>query len=218
MNAPIPSPISTLPSAWQDILRHIKTRGEARAEDLAAQLGITVSGVRQHLTAMARDGLVFTTERREGPGRPKHYYGLTTFADSLFPRAYAALTNELLSYLDTESPEMVERIFQKRGERRLEGARQRTAGLPFRDQVRELATILDEDGYLADCEEREDGTFVITEHNCAVLGVAKRFGHACSSEIAFLRGAIPSADVTRISHMLAGGHVCAYEVKPRTAT
>ena len=80
MTTPIQTPLSTLPSAWQDVLRFIKKRGEARAEELAAELGITVSGIRQHLTAMTRDGLVSVAERREGPGRPKHYYALTPFS------------------------------------------------------------------------------------------------------------------------------------------
>lgn len=215
MSTPIQTPLSTLPSAWQAILRAIKKRGEARAEELAADLGITVSGVRQHLTAMARDGLVTHTERREGPGRPKHYYGLTAFADTLFPRAYAELTNELLGYLEGESPELLELVFKKRGDRRLVRAQKRSAGRDFRGRVQAVAEILDEDGYLAEFEEKPDGTFVITEHNCAVLGVARQFGHACSSEIAFLREALPGAEVTRIQHMLAGAHVCAYEVKPK---
>ncbi|MEA2526059.1 MAG: hypothetical protein QOF73_3286, partial [Thermomicrobiales bacterium] len=77
-----------------------------------------------------------------------------------------------------------------------------------------VAQILDEDGYLADFDERPDGTFVITEHNCAVLAVAQRYRHACSTELAFLQALLPEAEVTRIAHRLGGGHVCAYEVKP----
>ncbi|MFN8665331.1 MAG: hypothetical protein U0075_25850, partial [Thermomicrobiales bacterium] len=99
-------------------------------------------------------------------------------------------------------------------ERRLQRARERTAGLSFTDRVRAVADILDEDGYLAEFAEREDGAFVITEHNCAVLGVALRYGHACSSELDFLRAALPEAEVTRIAHRINGGHVCAYLVVP----
>jgi DeoR family suf operon transcriptional repressor len=63
----------------------------------------------------------------------------------------------------------------------------------------------------------EDGSFVITEHNCAVLAIAKKYQHACSSELAFLREALPDAEVTRVAHRLGGGHVCAYLVRPRPA-
>ncbi len=49
-------------------------------------------------------------------------------------------------------------------------------------------------------------------HNCAVLDVAERYGQACSSEIAFLRQALPDARVERVSHMIAGAHSCAYQI------
>jgi DeoR family suf operon transcriptional repressor len=136
--------------------------------------------------------------------------------DALFPRAYAELTNELLAYIEDEDPAMLQRIFERRARRRLQQTRARMAGLPFAEQVRVVAQVLDEDGYLADFAPRADGSFVITEHNCAVLGVAMRYGLACSSELAFLQEALAEAEVTRIAHRINGGHVCAYLVSPRT--
>jgi len=47
-----------------------------------------------------------------------------------------------------------------------------------------------------------------------VLDVAERYGQACSSEIAFLRQALPDARVERVSHMIGGAHSCAYVVEP----
>ena len=79
----------------------------------------------------------------------------------------------------------------------------------------ELARILDEDGYLADFESLPDGTFRVTEHNCAILGVARRWGLACVTEIDFLREALPDARIERVAHMMAGAHVCRYEITPR---
>jgi DeoR family suf operon transcriptional repressor len=87
-------------------------------------------------------------------------------------------------------------------------------GDDFQARVAEVARILDEDGYLAGFEAMPDGTYRIVEHNCAVLDVAERYGQACSSEIAFLRQALPDARIERVSHMIAGAHSCAYEVVP----
>ncbi|MDB5074186.1 MAG: putative transcriptional regulator [Chloroflexi bacterium] len=215
MNSPINYVLASLPETRRAILDFLKRHGEARAEAIAAAATITVSGARQHLVALERDGLLAHREMRDGPGRPKHLYNLTPAGDALFPRTYAELTNELLQYVEHEDPALLARIFDKRGRRRLDQARARMAGLPFNDQVRVVAEILDEDGYLADFEQRDDGTYVITEHNCAVLSVARRYNHACSSEIAFLQAALPTADVTRVAHQLVAGHVCAYEVRPR---
>lgn len=206
--------LSSLPESRRRILEHVKRHGEAGAEGIAADLGVTLSAARQHLTALERDGLLAHRSARGGPGRPKHVFTLTSAGDALFPRAYAELTNELLEYVADEDPGLLERIFDRRAERRLQRTRERTAGLPFADQVRVVAAVLDEDGYLADFARRDDGGYIITEHNCAVLGVALRYQHACSSELTFLQAALPAATVTRIAHRINGGHVCAYLVEP----
>lgn len=206
--------LASLPPTRRELLELLKRQGEADAEMLAVRLGITLSGTRQHLTALSADGLVTHRRERTGPGRPKHRFALTAAGDALFPRNYVDLTNELLSYVEDEDPELLERIFDRRARRRLERARIRSGGLSFPEKVKLVAAILDEDGYLADFEERGDGTFVVTEHNCAVLAVAQKYRHACSTELAFLQALLPEAEVTRIAHRLNGGHVCAYEVKP----
>jgi DeoR family suf operon transcriptional repressor len=101
----------------------------------------------------------------------------------------------------------------------VERTRERLAGLNFDARVAEVARVLDEDGYLADVErlEGEAGGWRILEHNCAILAVAQRYGHACGAEIAFLREVLPDADVTRVSHILTGAHACTYEVRPKAA-
>lgn len=206
--------LSSLPESRRRILEHVKRGGEATAEAIAADLGVTLSGARQNLMALERDGLLEHRSARGGPGRPKHVFILTAAGDTLFPRAYAELTNELLEYVEDEDPALLERIFERRARRRLQRARERTVGLSFPEKVRVVAEILDEDGYLADFTGRDDGAFVITEHNCAVLGVALRYHHACSSELDFLKAAMPEAEVTRIAHRINGAHVCAYLVSP----
>jgi len=207
--------LSTLAPTRREILESLKKRGELTADELAEKLGLTTSGVRQHLVALTSEGLVAHRQVREGPGRPRHCYYLTAAADALFPRAYSDLTNELLGYASDDDPELVERLFERRRRRRVEGARERLTGRDFAGKVEELAHILDEDGYLADFQAQPDGSYLITEHNCAILGVARRYGQACSSEIGFLREALPEASIERIQHMIAGAHSCAYEVKPK---
>ena len=209
------SALASLPETRREILDLLKRSGEADTETIGGKLGITPSGTRQHMVALQGDGLVTHRNDRDGRGRPKYIYALTPAGDALFPRNYVDLANELLQYVEDEDPELLQRIFDRRGQRRLERARTRTAGLSFYDTVKIVAQILDEDGYLADFEEQPDGAFLITEHNCAVLAVAQRYRHACSTELAFLQAILPNATVTRIAHRLNGAHVCSYEVRPK---
>lgn len=205
--------LTSLPLTRRALLNALKKRGEDTVEGLAEALELTVSGVRQQLTALERDGLVAFSENRAGPGRPRHVYRLTPAADALYPRAYAELTNELLDYVQDADPELIDRVFRARRDRRIAGAHARLAGLDFEAAVAELARILDEDGYLADWTKAEEG-YVVTERNCAIFGVAMKYGQACGSELEFIRTALPNARVERISHMVAGAHNCSYRITP----
>ena len=208
--------LASLPSARRAILERLKKRGDARAEELGRDLGVTASAIRQHLTGMVAAGLVGHEELKGSPGRPKHVYHLTEAAEALFPKTYSDLTNELLAFAEDEDPALVDRLFTKRRDRRIQQAAERLGrhGDDFEQQVAELARILDEDGYLAEWEALDDGTYRVTEHNCAVLGVAQRYGQVCSSEIEFIRTVLPGAEVERTSHMMYGARRCAYVISP----
>jgi DeoR family suf operon transcriptional repressor len=215
--APTPpsSGLEGLTPARRAILNAVKTRGDARAEELAKDLGVTVSAMRQHLAGLASDGLVDHQQVRDGRGRPRHVYHLTERADALFPRTYADITNELLSYVDEADHELFEKVFRRRRDRRITQANARLSGKSFEERVFELGRILDEDGYLATVESTGDGSYMIVEHNCAILGVARRYNQACASEIEFIRSVLPDAEVTRVSHIIAGARHCGYLVRPR---
>jgi DeoR family suf operon transcriptional repressor len=209
--------LASLPAARRTILVTLRRRGEANIAELAGVLRVTPSAVRQQLGPLVAAGLVEYRRDAEGPGRPRHLYRLAAAAEGLFPKRYDDLTVELLDYLEAEDPTLVRRAFERRGERRTQRALSRLDGLAFDDRVAELTRILDEDGYLADASRLSDGSWRITEHNCAILGVARRHGHACITELQFLRDALPDADVERVAHMMAGAHVCAYSVRPRSS-
>ena len=201
--------------ARRQVLDRLKARGEASAAELAADLGLTVAAARQHLAGLERDGLAAHRTEVGGRGRPAHRYVLTPAADALFPQRYGELAGEVLAHLDELDPDLVPAVFERRRRRRVEHALARLEGRPFGARVRELARILDEDGYLADVERVDPRTWRIVERNCAILDVARRYGLACSSELAFLREALPDADIERVGHLLAGAHGCAYVVTAR---
>lgn len=192
----------------------LKRNGAMLTGDLASLLGVTSAAARQQLGRLADDGLVEHRSEPDGRGRPAHRWQLAELAESLFPKRYGDLTTELLGYLGGPASATVNELFEQRRRRRLQDAQRSLDGLGFDEQVAQLARILDDDGYLADVERLEGGGWRIVEHNCAILSVATGFGQACSSEIAFIRDALPGALVERVAHRLDGAHVCAYEVHP----
>jgi len=210
----IEPPLAAIPTTRRAVLTSLKRNGAMRASELALELGITVPAVRQQLQRLTADGLVTRSTDRLNRGRPPHRYELTAAAESMFPKRYGDLTNELLCYLGGPGDDTVTGLFEQRRRRRLEAAKPRVEGRPLHEQVAELARILDEDGYLADVEQIGEGKWLVTEHNCAILSVATGYRQACSSEIAFIRDALPGAKVERVAHLMDGAHVCAYEISP----
>jgi DeoR family suf operon transcriptional repressor len=211
--------VARLPAGRRAVLYAVRRRGEATAEQVAEQLDITVSGARQHLTALAHDGLVDAGELPSPQGRRGRrtlVYSATDAADAYFPKAYGELTNELLGYVADTDRELLDALFARRREARVDGARTRLSSRrTLRAKVAELTRILDEDGYLASWEQVEPGVYRIVEHNCAIWAVAQRYGQACASELDFIRTVLDDADIDRVQHMVAGERRCAYQVRAR---
>jgi len=211
-----------LPEGRRAVLYALRRRGQASADDIARQLDMTVSGARQHLAALVDEGFAEATEMPRPPGqrgRAQLAYTVTDRADALFPKAYGELTNELLGYAAESDSGLVDTLFARRRDERIRHATERLARRrSLKSKVAELTRILDDDGYLATFEEPAPGVFRIIEHNCAIWAVAQRYGQACTSELDFIRAALPGAHVERVQHMVAGAPHCAYEVRARAAT
>jgi DeoR family suf operon transcriptional repressor len=211
----VPPPVT---AAQRSVLYAVRRRGEATVVDVAEMLEMTPSGARQHLSGLVDAGLLEAGEatRNVGQqGRSERTYCITPAAEALFPRAYGELTNQLLHYVPAGA---VTAAFEHRRDDRIEGARARLAGArSFKDKVTELARILDEDGYLAGVEPIGRDAYRIAERNCAIFAVAREHPQACSTELEFLRAALPEADIERVTHMMAGAHSCSYEVRKKRA-
>jgi DeoR family suf operon transcriptional repressor len=209
--------VARLPARRRAVLYALRRRGQATVDELAEQLGMTHSGARQHLNALIEEGLVDTNAHEPDeprPGRRTIGYSTTAAADTLFPKAYGELTNELLGYVGDVDPGLLDTIFARRREHRVENGRARLDPIPtLEGKVTELARILDEDGYFASAESVAPGVFHLVEHNCAIWAVAQRYGHACASEIDFIKTVLPGTEVVRVEHMVAGARRCAYEIR-----
>ena len=202
------------------VLYAVRRLGDATTDEVAAALDITSSGARQHLVALDALGLVAAAEEVPGAagrrGRPSLRYHVTELADALFPKAYAALANELLGYLDDRSGAVDELFARRRDDRICRGRARLDSCDSLRAKVTELAQLLDEDGYMASAEQIGAGHFRVVEHNCAIADVARRYGQACTSEIEFLRAVIPEATIERTSHMVQGARHCGYDIRSRS--
>lgn len=101
-------------STRQQILEYLQRHGRGTVKELGALLGLTSTGIRQHLTVLERDGLVAAHEERGRVGRPTLVYSLTEAADSLFPKTYDLLAGVLLEEIRSSAGnEGLQKMLQK---------------------------------------------------------------------------------------------------------
>lgn len=72
--------------------------------ELAEALGLTDNAVRAHLLSLERDGLIRQSGLQRGSRKPHYAYELTPEAERLFPKAYDALLNQLITTLKGRLP------------------------------------------------------------------------------------------------------------------
>jgi predicted ArsR family transcriptional regulator len=200
------------------VLALVKREGPIAADALAGRLKLTATAVRQHLQALAEEGLVAEAEAPPpaGRGRPARLWRVTEAADARFADAHAGLSAELIG--------QVRRVFGEAGLDRLLAARtadQAAAYLAEMDgaaslkaRLVALAAIREREGYMAEVREDADGLLLV-EHHCPVCIAARACTGLCREELALFAEVLgPGARVERISHILAGAGRCAYRVRP----
>jgi predicted ArsR family transcriptional regulator len=203
--------------AERRVLTYLKLVGRCEVKAIARSLRVTTMAVRYHLAALENAGLVETTLERRGVGRPHCVYSLTASADAFFPKEYGALASHLIhSITELDGKTKLARIFEHMKDAAVAQHSLRVAGKRLPQRVAEMAKIMTEAGYMADWEQLDHRTFQITEHNCAIAGVARRYQHACVCELAMFRELL-QATVNRQTHIVAGGLCCRYIVQAQQA-
>lgn len=182
------------------------------AGDLARELNITEMGVRRHLSALERDGLIRPTLVRQSVGRPTLRYSLTEEADQVFPKTYSSLALDLLEELegDAEAEGMISRMFEGRKRKLLERHANRMNGKDLTARVRELSDIQNDGGYMVSVENQGE-ELILHEYNCPIAQVAVRYEHACQCELALFQELL-LADVERTECLAKGGMKCTYRI------
>jgi predicted ArsR family transcriptional regulator len=193
-------------------------RSESTPGELATALGLTEAAVRQHLDALATNGLVTATTRPPaGRGRPAHVWELTELARDLFPDHHDDLTVDLLDAVRRALGEDgLTAVIDMRAETQLAAYRK---AIPkrgtLRARVEALARLRTDEGYLAEVVEDDDGHLVLVEHHCPICVAAAACQNLCRSELDVFRAALgDDVVVERTQHLLAGNRRCAYKVTP----
>ena len=138
------------------------------ARDLARNLGIQESAVRGHLDRLEDRGLVSPSFHREGVGRPKKRYVLTSQGQDLFPRRYEFLLDAVMEEMLAEEGEgFTSALFAEAAKRM---ARQIASDISPKgtraERIRSVAEALNKLGFRAQIQTLPDGEVRINRTNC----------------------------------------------------
>lgn len=178
--------------------------------ELAEQLHISEVAVRRHVGVLIDEGWVEgIVEEPSGRGRPATRYSLTEHGHELLPQQYASLAAELLTYLQVRAGEQgLADYLTWRARRQADRLAAEVDADAVDDRLTQLAGALSAQGSPASVERTEDG-YVLRQHHCTVLDVARQHPELCHAEAAEF-GRVLGAGVTarRGVSRAEGGRTC----------
>ncbi|MDQ3802447.1 MAG: transcriptional regulator [Acidobacteriota bacterium] len=140
---------------------------------------MTDNAVRAHLLSLERDGLVRQSGVQRGPRKPHFAYELTAEAERLFPKAYDALLNQLITVLKGRlPPAALEDVLREVG--RSLAARHSSDKTPvdLEGRLQNALEVLKAIGG-SPSVEREDGKLIIRSSGCPLSAAVVEHPEVC---------------------------------------
>jgi predicted ArsR family transcriptional regulator len=200
------------------LLYYLKVMQQAGLEELANVMKVSRMAVHKHLGLLQQRGLVEAVETRGHVGRPRMVYQLTSQSKTVFPKSYSAIATHALDFIERNmGKEAVEKVLRERQSELFDQYYKRLNGLDFDKQVKELARIRDEEGYIAESKKDSKsggGKYVLLEYNCPIIHIAEKHWEACSTETELFEKLL-GADIETTHRAAKGDLVCKFIIKER---
>lgn len=204
-----------LTSAKRRVLERLKRVDSATVAELASELELTTMAIRLHLGELeAIDWVEKTAPEPGSRGRPAARWRLTAAADRQFEDRHAELTLDLIAAMRSAlGEEGLDRVIAARAAQQVAAYRRRVGRGSAIERLCALAALRSEEGYRAEVEEAEDGTWLLIEHHCPICDAAKACTGLCASELEVFRAVLgDDLSVERTKHLLGGDRRCVYRV------
>jgi predicted ArsR family transcriptional regulator len=197
------------------IINLLKQSGAMDSQELSERLGVSAMAVRQHLYALQDEQLVTYQEESRAMGRPAKLWQLTPAADRLFPDGYAELTLSLIDSVREAFGEAgLDRLLDvKTGHQIAAYQALLSSQEELRQQLEALASLRTNEGYMAEIQSLDDGSFLLIENHCPICAAATACTGLCARELeVFGRVLGQGVTVERTEHIVVGARRCVYRV------
>lgn len=190
------------------LLRH---KDGMTIDGLAATLKVSRNAVRQHLTALERDGLVTKGATLPSRGRPQQTFILNAKGREKFPRQYSWFADLLISQaLAAEGVDVVAGKLSALGTQAAALVEPGLKGAPATpERIEALAAAMSELGYDAMLSDKNE----IKAYNCIFHDLAASYPSVCSFDLALISKA-SGGTVEHAECMVRGGKSCRFLIRP----
>ena len=153
--------------------------GSMTVNELTAELGLTDNAVRAHLLSLERDRLVRQSGVQKGTRKPHFAYQLTEEAEDLFPKAYDAVLNQLISVLkDRVSPKTLDEVLREVGGSLSESIAPTERGGTLEGRVQKILKVVETLGGSATIH-KDGKQFVIRSGSCPLAAAVSSHPEVC---------------------------------------
>jgi predicted ArsR family transcriptional regulator len=200
------------------LLYYLKVMQQAGLKELANVMKVSRMAIHKHLTVLQMRGLVEGVETRGRIGRPRMVYQLTSQSKTVFPKSYSAIATYAFDFIERNmGKEAVEKVLRERQSELFDQYYKRLRNLEFDKQVKELARIRDEEGYIAESKKESKssgGKHVLLEYNCPIIHIAEKHWEACTTETELFEKLL-DADIETTHRAAKGDSICKFVIKER---
>jgi predicted ArsR family transcriptional regulator len=180
-------------------------------------------GIHKHLVILQQRGLVESIEIRGNVGRPRMVYQLTSQSKTVFPRSYSAIATHALDFIERNmGKEGIEKVLRERQNELFDQYYKRLKNLDFDKQVKELAKIRDEEGYIAESKKDKNnnnsgsdwGKHTIFEYNCPIIHIDEKHWEVCATETELFEKLL-GANIETTHRIAKGDSICKFMIKQK---
>jgi predicted ArsR family transcriptional regulator len=192
------------------ILNKLKRTQGLSVKELAALIGMSYMGIKQHCIDLHKDGYLDTWRRPKPVGRPEMLYRLTTRAHEL----YTATSNELtIALLESSQklfgPAAPEKLLFNVFQRKAENYLLKIKGVSTAEKVAQFAKLRDQEGHMAGVETK-DGVRIV-EYHSPILDLLRAFPIVARLEAEMFQRVLKTP-VRREEKSVSGLYSCTFTI------
>lgn len=212
----MPRGLGPTDSTDRPLLDLIRRRGPITVEQMAVELHVTPTAVRNRLTRLVEAGLVDRSSQSVGRGRPRFVYEAGAEAHRRLGQNYADLALVLWEEMmrTIADTKLRRTLFARVTDRLAELYRRQLTQPDWESRMVQLGSLLHEQGVETEVVHREgDGLPVLKQHSCPYFELAEADHAICAMERKMFEKVLGMG--LRLSHCrLDGDRSCDFEAKP----